>query len=190
MRQRVLLACLVGLGLGAGPTAAQLSVEVRGGGAIGNHLPAASGLEPIPGPAFSVGLEYRVHPLASAYAAFSRAAFGCEQGFCTGREVTFTTSGPGAGIRVHAPRFPWVRLGAVRYGTGVDADGTSESVDPSVGYEAGVGVSVPLTGRLRLLPGLYLRSQAGDMRTTLLGADIGLAAALGRVRSRGISGVP
>ena len=185
--RRALLACVLALGLGAGPAAAQLSVEIRGGGAIGNHLPAAAGLEPIPGPAFSVGLEYRAHPLASLYAAYSRAAFGCEQGFCTGREVTFSTSGPGAGVRLHAPRFPWVRLGAVRYGTGVDTDGISESVDPAIGFEAGAGASIPLAGRLRLLPGLYLRSQPGDTRTTLLGADLGLSASLGRVRPRRVS---
>lgn len=170
---------LLGLGLAAGDAAAQLAVEVRGGAVIGNHLPAAAGMDAIPGPAFGAGLEWRAHPLASVYAAFSRAQFGCEDGFCSGRNVRFSTSGVGAGVRLHPGRLPWLRLGATLYGTEADADGAADRTDAALGFEAGTGLSVPLGRRFRLLPGVYLRSQPGDSRTTLVGVDLGLLAAVG-----------
>jgi hypothetical protein len=165
----------------ATPAAAQLSVEIRGGGAIGNHAPAAAGLETVAGLALSAAVEMSPVRFASLYAGYTRASFGCEEGFCTGRDVTFTSSGFGAGARLHLPRLPWVRAGVLYHALDTRADGGEHTADPGLGYELGAGATVPLSPRIRLLPGLVYRRHGtttdgvGDTDTTsLLSAEVGL----------------
>jgi hypothetical protein len=156
------------------PAEAQLSAELRAGAAIGNHVPAAAGLQAKPGLALAGSVEYMAVPLASVYASYVRAAFGCDDGFCTDRDVTVVTRGVGAGVRLHRERLPWLRAGVLIYDAKVDADDRSGSVDAKLGFEVGAGWSVELRDGVSLLPGLFFRSQSSDQRTTVLGADLGV----------------
>lgn len=158
------------------PVSGQVAVEVRVGGAVGNHAPAAAGLEMHPGLSLAGSLEYTPRPYGSVYATFSRASFGCEEGFCDGAPATITTQGFGAGVRAHpwpAP-LPWFRAGALFYGSTVSTSSGEESTGFAPGVELGAGTTIPFAGRFGLLPGIYLRSQPGAERTTLVGAEVGL----------------
>jgi hypothetical protein len=158
----------------ASPAHGQVAVELRGGGAIGNHVPAAAGLGTQPGPSISGALEYGVRPDLSVYGTYTRASFGCEDGFCAGRDVTMTSSGVGAGVRFHPGKLPWVRAGLLLAGTNVDTSTGSSSVDPSLGFELGGGISVPAADRVEIVSGLAMRSGAGDERTTVLNFEVGV----------------
>jgi hypothetical protein len=176
---------LLAIGASALPAGAQLALEVRGGGVVGNHAPAAAGLETVVGPAWAVALEQRVLPLASLYFGYSRSSFGCEQGFCTGREVTFTSQGLAAGARLHPRGLPWLRAGALYHGVDTRAEGASESRDAGPGFELATGFVIPLPGSASLLPGLAYRrhSSRGDdssRPTSLLGAELALRVPLRR----------
>lgn len=166
------------------PASAQFSVELRGGGAVGNHQPAAAGLETGIAPAFSAAAEVRVHSLVSLYAGYSRASFGCEEGFCTDRDVTFTSSGIGSGLRLDPSGLPWLRTGLVYHGLEVQsADGT-EDWDPGIGYEIGSGLSFSPGRRIHLLPGVSYRRHLAtadgvEATTSLLIAEIGVRISLG-----------
>jgi hypothetical protein len=173
---RVLAAVLVGLAVAA-PASAQVAVEARAGASVGNHLPAYSGLGTRPGPSLSALVEAGLSRRASLYVTFVRAGFPCTKGLCAGREVDVTTQGFGGGVALRPGRLPWLRAGVLRYSATVRSDGRDDAVDPSLGFEVAGGVSVPVAARVRLLPGLYFRSQAGDERTTVVGLDVGLRVA-------------
>lgn len=161
----------------AGPAWGQLSLELRGGGAIGNHEEAAAGLETVPGPVLGIGLEYGLLPMISAYAGYTRASFGCEEGFCAGADVTFTSSGGSAGIRLDPPLLPWVRAGLIYHTLSTDATGFDDTSDPVTGYEAAVGFTMPLAPRVQALPAVvYRRHPIGDGSddTTLVSAELGV----------------
>jgi hypothetical protein len=158
------------------PLPAQVAVEARAGASSGNHVPAYSGLGLHPGASLSALLEARVLPRASLYATFVRAGFDCTDGLCAGREIGVVTRGFGAGVTVRAGRLPWARAGLLRYSATVRGEGEAQEVDPALGFELAGGVGLPIGPRLRVLPGLYFRSQSGDQRTTVVGLDVGLQA--------------
>lgn len=178
MKQRhqwSIAATLLAIGLApAAPAAAQVSVEGRVGGAVGNHVPAAAGLETLPGLSLTGLVEYAPVSSASIYAGYSRASFGCEEGFCTDDEVTITTQGFGAGVRVHHGRLPWLRAGALFYDSAISTSGGDHQNDAILGFEVGAGYDIPVYPRLAIVPGIYFRSQPGDDRTTVVGADVGV----------------
>ena len=169
----------------AAPAAAQLAVELRAGGAIGNHEASAAGLETALGPSWGAALEYRLHPVASLYGAYTRATFGCEEGFCAPEGVRFTSSGVSAGARLHLPRLPWLRAGLLYHGVDADAGERAGTVDPGIGYEAAAGLTLPLTPRFAVLPALVYRHHAGTdavskPSTSMLGAELSVRLRLGR----------
>jgi hypothetical protein len=167
--------------LAARPAAAQLTIEARGGFSIGNDEAAASRLEPRPRPAVSLVVEYPATRLLSAYAGFSRAAFGCEEGFCTDRDVSFASSGVDAGVRLHLPRLPWLRAGVLYHSLTTTthagpAPGESSS-GKGFGYELGAGFTIPVVRGVRLLPGLAYRThsaESGD-HVSIAAAELGVA---------------
>lgn len=161
-------------GTAAAPAGAQVALEARAGAAVGNHAPAAAGLEKIPGPAFTALVDYTVGPWGGLYASFARASFGCEDGFCAGDDVTITTQGFGAGVRLHLPLASWLRLGGLFHETRVDTESEDERTGPAAGYEIGAGFAVSVIPRIQFLPGVFYRSQLGDDRTTVIGADLGV----------------
>jgi hypothetical protein len=167
--------------LAARPAAAQLTIEARGGFSVGNDEAAASRLEPRPRPAVSLGAEYEATRLLSVYAGLSRAAFGCEEGFCTRRDVSFASSGADAGLRLHLPRLPWLRAGVLYHTltatTRAGPDPGASSSGQGFGYEVGAGGTIPLMRRVRLLPGVSYRThsaEAGD-HVSIVSAELGVA---------------
>ena len=176
---------LAGL-LAAAPAAGQtgLALEVRGGASAGNYAAAASDFEVAPKPAFGATLSYAVTPMIGVYAGYSRSSFGCDTGFCTDRDMTFTSAGVDAGVRLALPLgpvSPWVRAGVVSHSLGYD--GTMENGetrqgdgDGSVGFEAGGGVQINLGRRLAVTPGVrYVRyGSAGEDGVAMVVGDVGL----------------
>lgn len=168
-----MVAALLALAL-ATPAPAQVALEARAGAAVGNHVPAHAGLETAPGLSLAGTVEYRPARAASIYVSYARAEFGCAEGLCAGRDVTIRTRGYGAGVRLHTPGLPWLRGGAVLYETEVATSTGVEAMEARPGFEVGAGVTLPIRGRVRLLPGLFLRTQPGEERTTLVGAEVGV----------------
>jgi hypothetical protein len=167
--------------LAARPAAAQLTLEARAGFSVGNDEAAASRLEPRPRPAVSLGAEYAATRTLSVYAGVSRAAFGCEEGFCTDRDVSFSSTGADAGLRLHLPHLPWLRAGVLYHTlsttTRAGPDPGESSSGQGFGYEVGAGVTIPLLRRVRLLPGLGYRthSAASGDQVSIVSAEMGIA---------------
>jgi hypothetical protein len=183
--KRALLLLLLTIALaGNRPAAAQIAIEVRGGASIGNDRAAASRLERLPGLALSIGAEYPVTRRVSAYAGLSRTGFGCEEGFCTGRQVSFESSGAELGVGLRLPHLPWLRAGMIYHEltTKVEAgaDPGSYSSGHGAGYEVGTGFTIPITRRLRVLPGVGYRTHAAATggasdRVSIVAAEIGVS---------------
>jgi hypothetical protein len=185
---KALLIAVSATALIAGPARAQLpalsvaglSAEVRAGAAAGNYAGAASELEVLPRAAWGASVSYRATGRVAVYVEYSRAAFGCESGFCAGREVDFTSDGFGGGVRYALPvapaAGPWVSAGIVRHTLRTDAEGATDADDASGwGLSAGAGVEVPLGPRLSLAPGVrYVRHGAGDDGVAMVVGDVGL----------------
>lgn len=175
--RRVLLVLSALPALAAGPAgaAAQAAVEVRGGAAIGNHTPAAAGLETVPGPSFGIAAHLGLTPWLDGYATYGRSDFGCEEGFCVDRGVTVATTAIGGGARIYPVPLLWVQGGVVRFGATIRSDTGEDEDPPHLGYEAGAGLRIPLGARLAFVPGFVYRAgfeAAG--RTAVLVGEVGL----------------
>jgi hypothetical protein len=166
----------------ATPAAGQVTLEARGGGTVGNYHPAAAGLETVPGPTVTGALELAVARFASLYLGLTGSRFGCEEGFCAGQDVSVTSRGLAGGVRVHPPRLPWVRVGLLSQALRIDGNGERESVGPAIGYELGGGLTIPVAGRVRVLPGIAYRAAGDADRASTLSAELGLQLRLGRLR--------
>lgn len=154
--------------------AQQLAVELRGGAAVGNHIPASAGLETLPGPSFSGAVEFTAVPMLSVYVGYVRSAFGCEEGFCRGQDVTFTASGFSGGARIHLPGLPWARVGLVQQSVAAKTESASTDEGSSIGAELGLGGTVPISRQFSLLPGLTYRKAGGAEGTAVLAAEVGV----------------
>lgn len=180
---RVAVGVLLGIAA-ASPAAGQrrMAVEVRGGAGVGNHAPAASDLGFAPGPSCGATVSYPAAPRVQVYAGYSRTGFGCEDGFCAGRGMTFTSRGVDAGVRVSLPAAasPWVRAGLVRHALHAspaldDVDPRSGKVASGVGIELGGGAELRLGRTLAVTPGVrYVRYGGGDDGVAVLVGDVGL----------------
>lgn len=172
---------LVALLIAANPLAGQFSVEGRLGGAIGNHAPAAAGLQAHPGLALSASAEYALLPAVSGYAGYTRASFRCRDGFCTSRTVSFTSHGISAGV-VARPFSPLrLRAGLIRNRVAAGESGG----EAGLGFETGMGVAIDLPGRSELRPEIVYRRHHGttggaEGATALLVASVGVAVRIGR----------
>jgi hypothetical protein len=176
-------AALMGTALAPAPTAAQsLAVELRVGGAVGNYSETDAGLEWVPGASFGGTVAVGVAPAVSAYAGFTRSSFGCEEGFCTGRDVTLTSQGVVVGARWQ-PGIPWARAGFAWQTLDVESDGGDESVDGGPGFELGAGAAIPVAG-IQVTPGLLYRrhgtsSEVEEGFAAALLLEVGLRVPLG-----------
>lgn len=169
----------------AGPAAGQrgLSLEVRGGAGVGNYAEAATDFQFAPRPAFGVSAAYAPTRVLEVYAGYSRTAFGCDMGFCSGRDMTFTSSGVDAGVRLSAPVIgrPWLRAGIVSHTLDYDSsppegEARSGQAGSGTGFDLGAGVEVRLGRMLAVTPGVrYLRyGAAGGDGVAMLVGDVGL----------------
>ncbi len=165
----------------AAPAGAQVSLELRGGAAIGNHAPALAGLEVLPGPSYSAQIDLSLPGPASIYAAYTYGSFDCEEGFCEGQTVRITSSGFGAGVRIGFIGPLWARAGFLYHGTTVDAESGVFPVDPAPGYDLGAGIEIPAIAGFQLIAGAGYRSHPGDdSRTTVLTGEVGLRYTISR----------
>lgn len=180
IRRAALAGAVVLAAVSPAPAAAQqVIVELLGGAAIGNYTDTDAGLDVVPGPAFGVLLELRPTETLAGYAGFTRSSFGCEEGFCSGRDVSMTSQGIVLGGR-WAPGIPWVRAGLAFQGLTLRAEGPDSRFDPGPGFEVAAGVEVPLWRQIRVRPGVtWLRHDAstelGGGHVSLLAFQVGVA---------------
>lgn len=177
------LACAAAL---ASPASGQeLTLELAAGAAVGNLTEAEAGLELVPGPALGAIVDVGVAPGLAAYLGYTRSSFGCEEGFCAGRDATVTSHGAVAGAR-WGRGLPWARAGLALQSARVDALGSEEGGrDFGLGFEAAAGVELEVAG-VRVRPGVrWLRHDAstaqGDAHVTVLELAVGIAFGVGSI---------
>ncbi len=185
--RRVAVVALLGATLGWMPVDAQMEVardhglfqgEVRGGLTIGSHSASAAALDVAPSVSFDLVLRRQVTGRFAAYGGFFRTSFGCEEGFCTDRDVVIVGNHGALGVEWGSGG-PWVRAGVLVGSTegrsGMVASGSSPKL--GVGVHAAAGLTIGM-GRFRFLPGLSYRWLSAN--TTLeTGHAIALAMDLG-----------
>lgn len=156
-----------------------LRVELNGGAAIGNYTSSEAGLDVLPRPAYGVLVELWPTATLAGYAGFTRSTFGCNEGFCTDRDVSMTSQGVVVGAR-WAPGLPWVRAGLAVQGLTVQGEGGDDTADPGLGVEVAAGLDLPVWGQFRVRPGIrYLRHDAstdlGDGHVAMLALMVGVS---------------
>ncbi|MFW6331325.1 MAG: hypothetical protein ACOC3J_06335, partial [Gemmatimonadota bacterium] len=127
-------------------------------------------------------VEVRPVDWLAGYAGFTRASFGCEEGFCADRDVSLTSQGLVLGAR-WLPGTIWARAGLALQALDVDARGADDRFDPGLGFELAGGVELDLGRSWRLRPGVtYLRHAAstdlGDGHVGLYALEVGVAVAI------------
>ena len=133
--------------------------EVRTGLSVGSHSASAAALDIVPKLSFDVVVKRRVGPSWSAFGGYYRTVFGCEEGFCTGLDLSVVGNHGVLGAE-WAPRFPvprgqpWLRTGLLFGSTEVGTTGDPPEFGP--GLDLGAGAVVPV-GWLLVLPGLSYR---------------------------------
>ncbi|MCY3600033.1 MAG: hypothetical protein OXN85_08680 [Gemmatimonadetes bacterium] len=158
-----------------GRAAAQTSVEVRSGLAVGNHTSTAAALEWAPALSYEIRIARRLRPRVAVSAGYVRTAFGCREGFCRGREPTVTGNHAALGVEL-SRGWLWGRVGVLYGTTRVGTEGESPRAGP--GLEAGAGLRLRL-GRARIGPGLSWRRMSADTPSSTdhamaLGFDLGV----------------
>jgi hypothetical protein len=202
MRRRsfyLLAMAVLVLGVAPTPGSAQvpgvLGVEARAGAAVGSYAPTGAGLQMTPKPAWDVSLSWGPSRMIGAYAAYSAAGFGCDEGFCRSYDVSFVSRGVSLGIRGEAPiaSAPWLRAGVLfheldqRWGGAQPAG--SATADTGAGFEAAAGMSWRVGSGLEVGPSLRLgflptRGEDGITdRAFFAGLDLGVRWVLDSGRS-------
>jgi len=180
MRTRILLGALAGLAVTHGSAAAQFQAEVRGGLTVGSISGSAAALDIAPLLSYDVIVKRQVMPSVSVFGGFFRTAFGCEEGFCTGRDITVVGNHGALGAE-WGGGLPWVRLGALFGTTRAGTEG--EAPEAGVGIHAAAGLNVG-SGRLRFLPGVSYRwlsanTPSSTDHAVALALDLGFGIAIG-----------
>ena len=171
---------LAGLLLVPATTEAQrVDVELAGGASVGSYTGTDAGLDVLPGPSFGVRADVNVRESLAGYIGFTRSSFGCEEAFCTNRDVTLTSQGLVLGAR-WSPGLVWARAGMAFQGLDIQAQGGGGESDPALGFELAGGLDFGLGARLRLRPGVrYLRHAAdtgeGSGTVAVIAVELGLA---------------
>ena len=159
---RLVLALAITAMAARSAAAQRYTVELRGGAAIGNYTDTGAGLDVVPGPSFAATAELRFTELVSVYAGINRSTFGCEEGLCTGRDVTLVSQGATAGVRLTRGGL-WGRVGAAVQVLRQESDVQTVTSDPGVGWELAAGAEVPVGRGFLVRPGLtWLRHQTPD----------------------------
>ena len=177
LRPGFILALVMAAGMPmAGRAAAQISVEARGGLAVGSHTSTAASLEWAPALSYEIRIARRLRPQVAVSAGYVRTAFGCSEGFCRGREPTVTGNHAALGAEL-SRGWLWGRVGVLYGTTRVGTEGETPRAGP--GLEAGAGLRIRL-GRARIGPGLSWRRMSADTPSSTdhavaLGFDLGVA---------------
>lgn len=147
---------------------AQVTLELRGGAAMGAYEATSAGFQSVPGPSIGATLGYAFTPRVEAFAGYARDQFGCGEGFCAGVEPTFTRSGAEAGLRLALPARLWVRGGVAFQSLSASTGGDGSGGSP--GVRLGAGMGFPVSPRLTLTPGV----EYSRFNTDLDGDDNGV----------------
>lgn len=165
---------------GAQQAAGGLRVEFLGGMTIGSHTASAAALDMAPSVSLGVGASMSVwRPDFAVFAAYQRAAFGCEEGYCLNRGYTVTGNHGAVGLE-WAPRRAWMRAGLL-FGVVTAGDAGSNF---GIGVLGAGGFTLD-AGKLRLKPGVSYRwMQAAtetepNAKAIALGLEFGLDYLLG-----------
>lgn len=164
----------------AGAASQRIAVEVAGGAAVGNYTATDAGLELRPGPSLGARIDIAATPSLGGYGGYIRSTFGCDEAFCTNRDVSITSQGPVVGARWHGGAF-WARGGLAWQSLDVQATGGGEDeTEAGAGFELAGGLDFGLGSRFRVRPGLrWLRHQAStpdrEDHVAILAFEVGLA---------------
>ena len=163
---RILLVAIAAGALAPGSASAQMpgwlgqvGVEIRGGMSVGNHSESAAELELAYKPSFDLVVRSEVIPTLWAFGGYYRTAFGCEEGFCTGRDISIVGNHGALGAQwvPDLPQLalgPWLRGGLL---VGTTRAGTlGDSPNIGIGLELGAGLQRDF-GRWSALPGMSYR---------------------------------
>lgn len=166
MRVRVLLLALAGQvllphsGLGQLPNwLAGTEAEVGTGLTIGSHSRSGAALDVVPRVSVDVVVKREVAPDLSVFGGYFRTAFGCEEGFCTGADLTVVGNHGALGAEwapalSRLPGKPWLRAGLLFGSTEVGTAGDAPEFGP--GVLVGIGATGSL-GRLLFTHGVSYR---------------------------------
>lgn len=163
-----------------GAAAAQTSLELRGGLAVGSHTATAAALDMAPAFSYGVLVTHGLGPRLGLFGGYLRTAFGCEEGYCLNRDLTVVGQHGAAGAQVgFGPG--WVRAGLLFGTTRVGEAG--EDPETGVGVLGAVGLRVG-QGRVQFVPAVSYRWMSANTpsrsdHAVALSAELGLAVRLG-----------
>ena len=193
MTARALLVAISGCALAPGSAAGQMpgwlgqvGVEIRGGMSIGNHSESAAALELAAKPSFDLVLKSEVIPTVSVFGGYYQTTFGCEEGFCTGRDINIVGNHGALGAQwvPDLPQLalgPWLRGGLLVGTTRAGTEGESPNI--GIGFEFSAGLQRDF-GRWSALPGVSYRylmanTPSSSAYAVALAAHLGIAIKLG-----------
>jgi hypothetical protein len=145
-----------------------LSLEVRAGAGIptGDFADRRPGVEAETGLAFAAGAVLHLSSAVGIYGQYNRTAFGCDNCAGAGLDDELVDAGGGFGIHAALPLAafrPWIRAGGVYHELRFSGSEGELFSDPALGFQVGGGVSLPLIGGLRVLPGVHFRSYSAEL---------------------------
>ena len=180
MSRALLLGAMMGGVLLHGSVAAQTQAEFRGGLTVGSHSASAAALDVAPSVSFDLVIRRQVLPSFAVFGGFFRTAFGCEEGFCTDRDLTVVGNHGALGAE-WGRGGPWLRAGVLFGSTKVGSEG--EASDLGIGVHGAGGLTIG-AGRMRFLPGVSYRwwsasTPSASDHAVALALDLGVAFQLG-----------
>jgi opacity protein-like surface antigen len=166
----MLLACAAQAAVAQRLPSLPVSVEVRVGAGIpvGEFTEDEPGVGAEAGPSFSAGARFHLSDALSVYGAYSRTHFACGACDAAGLDEQLVDAGGEFGVQAVLPvrlagASPWVRAGGVYRQLTFSGGGDELSSDPGFGFEAGGGLSIPLTPSVSLAPGVRFRTYAARL---------------------------
>jgi hypothetical protein len=149
--------------------AQRYTVDLRGGIAMPTQKLTGADLKP--GPSLGGTLAVRLQPHLHLYGGWDWVHFSVDQALA-GIVEDFEETGYTLGLRFEHPIFAVSRVAYRLEGSGTYKHIESENAAGDVvsnsghglGYEAGAGVLVPLSGAWRLVPGVRFRSLSRDIK--------------------------
>ena len=133
--------------------------EVRTGLSVGSHSASAAALDFVPKLSVDLVFKRRFASSWTAFGGYYRTAFGCEEGFCTGLDLSIVGNHGVLGAE-WTPDLgglrgqPWARAAVLFGSTEAGTRGDPPQFGPGIDLGAGAMVSF---GRLLLLPGVSCR---------------------------------
>ena len=154
---------------------AELQVEARGGLTVGSHSASGAALDIAPRISVEGLARLAFTSRFAAFVGYARTAFGCDEGFCQGQEISIVGNHGMLGGEFRYGT-PWVRAGVLIGTTRAGTEG--EDPEIGVGFQVSSGFAIA-AGRFRILPGISYRrlsaatATASDHASTLA-LDLGL----------------